>query len=598
MNSARLLASNEWRLMRRSRVAQLAVLMLLALTAIATLTSLAHRDNSDALRARFQAQADREFDGQPARHPHRMVHYGHFVFRPLPALAAFDPGVDAFTGSTIFLEGHRQNSANFGDVRQSSLLARFGQLTPAFVLQVLAPLVLVFIGFGLIAREREAGTLRVLAAHGMTVRSLIAGKALALGGLAMVMLLPVVFALAWLVLAKGAPLAAAAVLALGYAAYLALWVIGIAAVSSLASNARTSLMSLLGIWAVTTILIPRAVPDIALAAAPLPTRLETDIAIQRDQRRIGDSHNPDDPHFAAFKARILKQYGVSRVEDLPVNYRGLLAMEGEKLTLLGVMAHSERGLWARRIMLRTSLLFAALALPFAAGAVLSGAGLMAIPVLGAAALYFVFWAVICILAGRAKLGSVANAATLAACWLILTLVLPALALLAINSGIPVRQGVELTLAQREAVHAGWDKPKEATMRAFFRHHPEWRDTAPVEGGFHWKWYYAFQHLGDLRVSSQARAYQAGLQARDLWTRRLGYVLPAVGAQVAIHWLAETDLAAQLAYSGRIRAFHERLRRFYYPYIFNDRPFRRDDFDRAPRWVDRVGGAARSQWPKA
>lgn len=332
MNSARLLASNEWRLMRRSRVAQLAVLMLLALTAIATLTSLAHRDNSDALRARFQAQADREFDGQPARHPHRMVHYGHFVFRPLPALAAFDPGVDAFTGSTIFLEGHRQNSANFGDVRQSSLLARFGQLTPAFVLQVLAPLVLVFIGFGLIAREREAGTLRVLAAHGMTVRSLIAGKALALGGLAMVMLLPVVFALAWLVLAKGAPLAAAAVLALGYAAYLALWVIGIAAVSSLASNARTSLMSLLGIWTVTTILIPRAVPDIALAAAPLPTRLETDIAIQRDQRRIGDSHNPDDPHFAAFKARILKQYGVSRVEDLPVNYRGLLAMEGEKLT--------------------------------------------------------------------------------------------------------------------------------------------------------------------------------------------------------------------------------------------------------------------------
>ena len=332
MNSARLIASNEWRLMRRSRVAQLAVLMLLALTAIATLTSLAHRDNSDALRARFQAQADRQFDGQPARHPHRMVHYGHFIFRPLPPLAAFDPGVDAFTGSTIFLEGHRQNSANFGDVRQSSLLARFGQLTPAFVLQVLAPLVLVFIGFGLIAREREAGTLRVLAAHGMTARSLIAGKALALGGLAMVMLLPVVVALAWLVLAKGAPLAAAAVLALGYAAYLALWVIGIAAVSSLASNARTSLMSLLGIWAVTTILIPRAVPDIALAAAPLPTRLETDIAIQRDLRRIGDSHNPDDPHFAAFKARILKQYGVARVEDLPFNYRGLLAMEGEKLT--------------------------------------------------------------------------------------------------------------------------------------------------------------------------------------------------------------------------------------------------------------------------
>jgi ABC-2 type transport system permease protein len=47
---------------------------------------------------------------------------------------------------------------------------------------------------------------------------------------------------------------------------------------------------------------------------------------------MGDSHDPDDPHFNAFKARTLKQYGVEKVEDLPVNYRGLLAMEGEKLT--------------------------------------------------------------------------------------------------------------------------------------------------------------------------------------------------------------------------------------------------------------------------
>jgi ABC-2 type transport system permease protein len=62
------------------------------------------------------------------------------------------------------------------------------------------------------------------------------------------------------------------------------------------------------------------------------TRLETDIAIQRDLRRIGDSHNPDDPFFTAFKERTLKQYGADRVEDLPVNYRGLLAIEGEKLT--------------------------------------------------------------------------------------------------------------------------------------------------------------------------------------------------------------------------------------------------------------------------
>ncbi|RBG42877.1 ABC transporter permease, partial [Xanthomonas oryzae pv. oryzae] len=78
--------------------------------------------------------------------------------------------------------------------------------------------------------------------------------------------------------------------------------------------------------------VPRVAPDVASAAYRLPTRLETDVAIQRDLRTVGDSHNPDDPHFAQFKQQTLARYGVQRVEDLPVNYKGLLALEGERLT--------------------------------------------------------------------------------------------------------------------------------------------------------------------------------------------------------------------------------------------------------------------------
>ena len=87
----------------------------------------------------------------------------------------------------------------------------------------------------------------------------------------------------------------------------------------------------------------------------------------------------------------------------------------------------------------------------------------------------------------------------------------------------------------------------------------------------------------LSVEEQIRFYRAGLEARDAWTRRVGLSLPPVGVQVAIHRLARTDLQAQLAYQDRIRAFHERLRRFYYPYLFNDRRFWTDDFVKAPRW---------------
>ena len=55
-------------------------------------------------------------------------------------------------------------------------------------------------------------------------------------------------------------------------------------------------------------------------------------AIHERLAAIGDSHNPDDPYFNAFRARVLAQYGVARVEDLPVNYGGLLMQEGERLT--------------------------------------------------------------------------------------------------------------------------------------------------------------------------------------------------------------------------------------------------------------------------
>jgi ABC-2 type transport system permease protein len=332
MSAITLIARDELRLMRRNRVAVTAVVLLLILTLVAVVTSWTHQQGIADSRARHQAEANHAFEAQPDRHPHRVVHYGHFIFRPLGPLAAFDPGVDAFTGNNMFLEGHRQNTANFGDVRQSSLLVRFGQLTPAFVLQAVAPLLLIFLGYGAVARETERGTLRPLMLQGASAGAIVLGKLGALGLVAILVGLP---AMIGFVLISGQPGAFAgpmAVIALAYAAYLALWVVAITLVSMLVRRRRDALLALLAVWAVTVVLLPRVAPDMASGAYPLANRLQTDVAIARDLRQMGDSHNPDDPHFAQFKAETLKRYGVTRVEDLPVNYKGLLALEGEAIT--------------------------------------------------------------------------------------------------------------------------------------------------------------------------------------------------------------------------------------------------------------------------
>jgi ABC-2 type transport system permease protein len=325
-------AMGEWRAMLRNQVAVAAGVLMLALTLVAIVVSHERVGAVNAERARFQSTVDAQWANQPDRHPHRVVHYGHYVFRPLSPLAFFDFGVDPFTGSTLFLEGHRQNSANFSDAAQSSVLLRFGQLTPAFVLQVLTPLLIVFLAFGSVARERERGQLRLQIVQGVRGATLLLGKLAAHAGVALLLGAPAFIALVVIAVLHPAVAFEALALLAGYALYLLVWVVAAVLVSASLPRARDALLALVASWIVTAILLPRVMPDVAAGNVGRPSRIETEVAIHERLAAIGDSHNPDDPYFKAFRARTLQHYGVTRVEDLPVNYSGLLMAEGERMT--------------------------------------------------------------------------------------------------------------------------------------------------------------------------------------------------------------------------------------------------------------------------
>lgn len=256
-----------------------------------------------------------------------------------------------------------------------------------------------------------------------------------------------------------------------------------------------------------------------------------------------------------------------------------------RLATLTALPGAGRQLWLRRAALRTALVFACLALPLVGGAWASGMPLTATAcVLAAILAYLAFWTGVALAVGARGGRSVTNATALMGCWAVLTLVLPAIANTVLSQAVPVRQGVELMLAQRQAVHGGWDLPREDTMQKFFRTHPQWRDTAPLPAGFHWKWYYAFQQLGDESVAPRVAAYREGLLTRQRWSERLGWLLPGVGVQVVLHRVARTDLPAQLAYQDQVAAFHAQLRALFYPYLFNETRFEARDFDKLPRFL--------------
>ncbi|MDZ3832809.1 MAG: DUF3526 domain-containing protein [Sphingopyxis sp.] len=269
-------------------------------------------------------------------------------------------------------------------------------------------------------------------------------------------------------------------------------------------------------------------------------------------------------------------------------FHDLLSSEREagRLRMLEALPGGRRALWLRRACLRFGLLFVALAIPLCIAAGVEGvAALPLLAVLGLVAAYLLFWIFLSWLIGRMRWSSTANAASLAAIWILWVLVLPTLAHVAINRAVPVGEGTEIAVAQREAVNRAWDIPRDETMRQFYASHPHWAHSPPLPDGFHYKWYFAFHQVGDESVARQVAAYRGGLDRRAELAERLGWLMPSVGVQLLLTRMADTDLAAQLAYQDRVRAYHRTLREFYYGYLFRDRPFAKADFARAPRFPE-------------
>lgn len=262
--------------------------------------------------------------------------------------------------------------------------------------------------------------------------------------------------------------------------------------------------------------------------------------------------------------------------------------EAGRLQMLRSLSRRETALWARRAVVRFGLLFLALAAPFIVGAILSG--VPALPLcfaIGVTALYLAFWCVSSLGVASLPGSSATQAARLLGAWTILTLVLPTLAHVVIHRAIAAESVVDLALAHREAVHGAWERPREEVMEQFAASHPHLREQVALTPGFEWKWYFAFHQVADESVAAQAALYRKALLERQRWTARVGVFVPAVAVNVLLHRMAATDLPAQLEYQSRIQAFHDQLRAYYYPYLFEKRPFVEADYWKAPRFSPRA-----------
>ncbi|HET9503778.1 MAG TPA: DUF3526 domain-containing protein [Hymenobacter sp.] len=231
-----------------------------------------------------------------------------------------------------------------------------------------------------------------------------------------------------------------------------------------------------------------------------------------------------------------------------------------------------------------------LAVVLGLGALLSAAGLAwaRVPLDGRVGLwlalggvYCLFWFGVVLLVAAGQRSSSFNAVALLGAWLTLVVLVPSLLSVYVAAARPVPQGLALTMQQREAIHGGWDQPKTETMQRFFTQYPQYRDTAAIRERFAWRWYYAFQYLGNQSATPLVRAYAQGQAQRHALAQRLAWLSPALSAQLSFNALAGTDLPAHLAFQQSATRYHDALRAFYYPFLFKKIPFTHADYARLP-----------------
>ncbi|MYK29956.1 MAG: DUF3526 domain-containing protein, partial [Gammaproteobacteria bacterium] len=214
--------------------------------------------------------------------------------------------------------------------------------------------------------------------------------------------------------------------------------------------------------------------------------------------------------------------------------------------LLGATAASLGSPWLARAILRVGALTLCLIVPLWAGGLLAGAGALKLALANLiVALHIGFWWGVCAAIDRFAWSSPVNLTALMGAWLALAVVVPAAIEGSVEAAVPLPDGGEIMLTQREAVNDAWDLPKPATMKPFVERHPEWADYTEVGLAFEWKWYYAFQQVGDQTAEPLSRAYREGRIRRDRLAGTLAWLSPPALIERALQAIAGTNMAASL-----------------------------------------------------
>lgn len=246
------------------------------------------------------------------------------VVAPVPPLVDFSAGRAAFENysTTVSLRARADSLFKRTQLENPEALAR-GSFDLGFFAVIVAPLLLIGLGYGLFAADRDSGTARlILAQAGSPLR------VLAVRSVPRLSLVAVPLAVTVLLLLATGPVLPGRTAAAGWWLGTALTLIGfwwavILLVNSLKVSAETAALMLVGLWAALTLMLPPLIAATAQIGYPPPSRFDQIATARATEVASTTAYENDHPDlasedFAGRLASVRKTVSIGRTVDAAV----------------------------------------------------------------------------------------------------------------------------------------------------------------------------------------------------------------------------------------------------------------------------------------
>ncbi|WP_236970345.1 ABC transporter permease subunit [Membranihabitans marinus] len=288
------------------------------------------------IKAEAIQQARHQWENQGEKNPHGAGHFGSVAFKPITPLYMIEAGLTDYVGEWVYLETHKQNSAEKRPANDRSVLFRFGQITPGFLFRFLIPLFVILLGYSTFSSEKEQNTLRMLLSQSITSKELFYGKLLSMFLQLAIMIVPVFLVTMGMFLMQDfSPfIPHMFILFMAYVLYLSTFVFIAIGISARSRTSGSALILLFAFWLISTILIPRLTVTISEILSPPFSSFDLKVTHdeKQDNKYVYGYKGRDDfsEMYAEIESELMQEYGVGDADSLEVNPFGFAIEKTEE----------------------------------------------------------------------------------------------------------------------------------------------------------------------------------------------------------------------------------------------------------------------------